>query len=70
MGETMGADAVIALHSLKEAIEGILKTQRIEVLRSPQADEVVPWLMPGEETLGFAPGSPVTVRDALFFEQL
>jgi hypothetical protein len=59
-----------ALHSLKEAIGGVLKGHRIELLTPPEADEVIPWLTPGEETLGLPPSDPVTVKDAFFFEQV
>ncbi len=70
IGESMGMEAVIALHSLKEAIRGVLKVHRIELLTPPEADEVIPWLAPGEETLGLPPSGPVTVKDAFFFEQV
>ena len=67
----MGEEAVQALQRLAETITARLTACGLRTLAASELEKPLRWLRAGEETLiGADPHSVITVRDALFFEQL
>lgn len=67
----MGEEAVKALQRLAETITARLAAHGVRTLAASELEKPLGWLRAGEETLiGADPDSVITVRDALFFEQL
>jgi len=67
----MGEEAVQTLRRLAETIAARLAARGVRTLATSELDKPLRWLRAGEETLiGADPDSVITVRDALFFEQL
>jgi hypothetical protein len=67
----MGEEAVEALRRLAETITERLAAHGVRTLAVSELQKPLRWLQAGEETLiGADPDSVITVRDALFFEQL
>jgi hypothetical protein len=67
----MGEEAVQALQRLAETITARLAACGLRTLAASELEKPLRWLRAGEETLiGADLDSVITVRDALFFEQL
>ena len=67
----MGEEAVEALRRLAETITARLAACGVRTLAASELKKPLRWLRAGQETLiGTGPDSVITVRDALFFEQL